>query len=72
MKLLILILAAITSGIYIRIETTNIGKNMYVFGCSDSVVKLKKLNQSKSAEKLEKFCQARKKALDEYVNPFDI
>lgn len=70
MKYLILILVATLATVYLRTETTNLGKGMYVEGCQDASLKLKRLGKIEESEQIARFCAARKEALDTYVKPF--
>lgn len=71
MKYLILILAATAAMIYMRVQTNNIAKGMYLEGCNDTALKLKLLGKQVESEQITKFCAARKEALDQYMNAFE-
>ena len=71
MKYLILILAASAAMIYMRVQTNEIAKGMYLEGCNDTALKLRLLGKAEESEQITKFCAARKEALDQYMNAFE-
>ena len=70
MKYLILILTAIAATVYVRVQTNEIAKGMYIEGCNDTALKLQLLGKFEESEQITKFCAARKEALDQYMNAF--
>ena len=71
MKYLVLILVAALATMYLRVQTTELGKGMYFEGCSDASLKLKKVGKIEESAMIERFCKDRKQALDEFVKPFE-
>lgn len=68
MKFLILLLVGLITGFYIRMETTDLGKNMYIEGCTDAAIKMGKVGKYEESKLLTKFCNARKDILNKYFD----
>lgn len=70
MKFIILILTTILAIVYIRVQTNEVAKSLYVEGCLDSSIKLRVAGKEIEAKYIERFCEARRLSLEEYMLPF--
>jgi hypothetical protein len=70
MKYLILILASLAAIVSLRVQTNDIAKNMYSEGCYDSALKLERIGKPEESKLIYRFCDARKKSLDQYMDAF--
>ncbi len=65
-KYIVLALVAISAGLYIRHQSNEVAKAMYVEGCKDTTIKLNQRGETQLAVFIGSFCNARKQALDAY------
>ena len=70
-KYLVLLVAFVCAGASLRYQTNEVAKNMYNEGCSDAALKLEKLGKLEESAQINRFCVARKAALDEFMKAFE-
>lgn len=70
-KYAVLIIVAISAGLFIRTKSNDVAKAMYNEGCSDVVLKLRTIGRFEDAEHMSRFCAARKTSLDQYFGVFE-
>jgi hypothetical protein len=69
-KYLVLILAAGLGLVAIRMQSQSLASKMYVEGCFDASIKLQRLNMIQESYEIAAFCNAREKALINFVDLF--
>lgn len=70
MKYLVLILVAFAVGASLRYQANEIAKGMYLYGCEDAALKLKRLHRDEASKEITDFCEARRESLDKFMPAF--